>query len=114
MLNTRQGFLSLLLPDKQALHKHYMPFLRGGGLFIPTSKAFDIGGEVFVLIQLPEETERRPVSAKVAWLSSLCHASSRPAGIGVQLMETPENETVRNRIEVLLAGMPTEMPTYTL
>lgn len=114
MITSRAGFLNLTLGDKVALHRHYMPFLKGGGLFVPTNKAFNVGDEVFALVQLPEEQEKRPVSGKVAWLSSQCHASARPAGIGVQLMETPENENVRNRIDVLLAGIPTESPTYTL
>ena len=110
----RPGFLNLALSDKPTLHRHYMPFLKGGGLFVPTSKSFNIADEVFVLIQLPEENDKRPVSGRVAWISSLCHASGRPAGIGVQLMETSENENVRNRIDVLLAGIPTDAPTYTL
>jgi type IV pilus assembly protein PilZ len=114
MINSRAGFLNLSLSDKHSLHRHYMPFLRGGGLFVPTNKNFSIGDEVFALVQLPEEQEKRPVSGKVAWLSSQCHVSGRPAGIGVQLMETPENESVRNRIDVLLAGIPTDAPTFTL
>ena len=112
--SARQGFLNLTLTDKISLHRHYMPFLRGGGLFIPTNKPFSIGDEVFALVQLPEETERRPVAGKVAWLSCLCHASGRPAGIGVQLVESPENDGVRSRIEVLLVGQPSETPTFTL
>lgn len=114
MNSARAGFLNLSLSDKQTLHRHYMPFLKGGGLFVPTSKPFNINDEVFVLIQLPEENEKRPVSGKVSWLSVQCHASGRPAGIGVQLMETPENENVRNRIDVLLAGTPVDTPTFTL
>lgn len=110
----RPGFLNLTLSDKMSLHRHYMPFLKGGGLFVPTSKTFNINDEVFVLVQLPEENEKRPVSGKVSWLSMLCHASGRPAGIGVQLMETPENDNVRNRIDVLLAGIPADTPTFTL
>lgn len=114
MTFSRAGFLNLSLPDKQSLHKHYMPFLKSGGIFVPTNKNFNIGDEVFALVQLPEEQEKRPVSGRVAWLSSQCHASGRPAGIGVQLMETTENDSVRNRIEVLLAGIPTDTATYTL
>lgn len=114
MSNARQGFLNLTMTDKTMLYRHYMPFLKNGGLFLSTNKPFSVGDEVFALIQLPEETERRPVSGKVAWLSSMCHASSRPAGIGIQFMDTPENDAMRTRIEVMIAGLSSEAPTFTM
>ena len=32
----RQGILSLVLTDKSQLYQSYMPFLKGGGVFVPT------------------------------------------------------------------------------
>ncbi len=43
----RPGVLSLAIKEKAALYAAYMPFLAGGGLFIPTTKPFKIGEEVF-------------------------------------------------------------------
>ena len=54
----RQGILSLTIKDKAALYAAYMPFIRNGGLFIPTNKAYNLGDEVFMLLSLMEETER--------------------------------------------------------
>jgi len=34
----RQGILPLTIKDKTALYNAYMPFVRGGGLFVPTAK----------------------------------------------------------------------------
>ena len=33
-----QGILPLAIKDKGALFNAYMPFVRGGGLFVPTAK----------------------------------------------------------------------------
>lgn len=112
-LPTRQGLLSLALPDKATLYKSYMPFLKGGGLFVATAKPYKIHDEVFLLLTLPEEKERRPVSGRVAWLAQ-SPSGGRPQGVGVQFVDTAENEAVRSRIEVLLAGMSVDHPTHTM
>jgi type IV pilus assembly protein PilZ len=41
----RQGIISLTIKDKSALYAAYMPFVKGGGLFIPTKKHY-LGDEV--------------------------------------------------------------------
>ena len=42
----RNGILSLTIRDKAVLYAAYMPFLRNDGLFIPTSKSYNLGEEV--------------------------------------------------------------------
>lgn len=37
-LGPRNGILSLTIKDKSVLYAAYMPFIRNGGLFIPTNK----------------------------------------------------------------------------
>ena len=34
----QQGILSLAIKDRQALYRSYMPFVQGGGLFVPSTK----------------------------------------------------------------------------
>ena len=53
----RQGILSLTIKDKSALYAAYMPFIRNGGLFIPTNKSYHLGDEVFMLLTLMEDKE---------------------------------------------------------
>jgi hypothetical protein len=36
--SARQGVLSLTIRDKNLLYSSYMPYIRNGGLFVPTSK----------------------------------------------------------------------------
>ena len=40
----RQGILSLAIKDKGALYNAYMPYVRGGGLFVPTTKRSALDG----------------------------------------------------------------------
>ena len=42
MKGARQGILSLTIKDKGALYAAYMPFVKNGGLFIPTNKAYQL------------------------------------------------------------------------
>ena len=51
----RQGILSLAIKDKGALYNAYMPFVKGGGLFVPTAKRYNLGDEVFILLSLMDE-----------------------------------------------------------
>ena len=55
----QQGILSLSIKDRQALYKSYMPFVTGGGLFVPSTKKFSLGDEVFLLLTIMELEERR-------------------------------------------------------
>lgn len=54
----RPTVLSLNVANVSALYAAYMPFLLRGGVFVPTTKHYDLGDEVFLLLQLPDEPER--------------------------------------------------------
>ena len=101
----RQGILSLAVKDKAALYNAYMPFVKGGGIFVPTPKRYFLGDEVFLLLTLPESSDRLPVAGKVVWVTPTGAQGNRTAGVGVQFADSNEGEVVRNRIETLLAGM---------
>jgi type IV pilus assembly protein PilZ len=64
-----QGILSLTIKDANVLHAAYMPYVENGGLFIPTTKKYHIGDDVFVLLTLIDEPEKFPISGKVVWLT---------------------------------------------
>ena len=111
----RQGILSLAVKDKAGLYNAYMPYLKNGGIFVPTAKRYFLGDEVFLLLTLPESTERLPVAGKVIWITPTGAQGNRTAGIGVQFTDTSEGETVKGRIEALLAGMlNSDKPTQTM
>jgi type IV pilus assembly protein PilZ len=109
-----QGILSLAIKDKGSLYAAYMPFVKNGGLFIPTSKPYKLGDEVFMLLTLMEEKERIPVAGKVIWITPPGAQGNRTPGIGVQFSEQDNGQT-RGRIETLLGGaLKAERPTHTM
>jgi type IV pilus assembly protein PilZ len=110
----RQGILSLTIKDKSALYAAYMPFVTGGGLFIPTKKTYRVGEEVFMLLTLMEETEKIPVAGKIVWITPVGAQGNRAAGIGVQFSDQDAG-AARNKIEGFLAGaLESERPTHTM
>ncbi len=68
-MSSGQGILSLSIKDKNSLYAAYMPFVKNGGLFIPTQKPYKLGDEVFMLLTLMEERERMPVAGRIIWLT---------------------------------------------
>ncbi len=110
----RQGILSLTIKDKNALYAAYMPFVKNGGLFIPTNKGYHLGDEVFMLLTLMDETERIPVAGKVVWITPVGAEGNHAAGVGVQFSEQ-DGGVARNKIESYLAGvLQSDRPTHTL
>jgi len=111
----RQGILSLAVKDKAALYNAYMPYLKHGGIFVPTTKRYFLGDEVFLLLTLPESSERLPVAGKVIWITPTGAQGNRTAGIGVQFADSNEGEAVKGKIEALLAGaLGADKPTHTM
>jgi type IV pilus assembly protein PilZ len=111
---TRQGILSLTIKDKSALYAAYMPFIRNGGLFIPTNKGYHIGDEVFMLLTLMEEPEKIPVAGTIVWITPKGAQGNRAAGIGVQFSDQ-DGGVARNKIETYLAGaLKADRPTHTM
>jgi type IV pilus assembly protein PilZ len=107
------GIINYPIKDTHDLYASYMPFVLGGGLFVPSNRSFPLGEEVFVVVTLPESSERIPVSGKVVWSHHRSHGI-RPAGFGIQLAGD-EGMRLRNQIEKLLAGhVSSDKPTHTL
>ena len=104
--------LTLDLKHRESLYKAYMPFVKGGGLFVNTAREYKIGEDVFVLLNLPEQTEPVPFSGKIVWISPPGSNTHLP-GIGIQLGE--DNRELMNLIETQLAGqLNSEKTTDTL
>ncbi|HEX7338876.1 MAG TPA: PilZ domain-containing protein [Rhodanobacteraceae bacterium] len=113
--SAKQGILSLKINDKHELYNAYMSFLKGGGLFVPTSQHYDLGDEVMLLVTLVEAKERMSVAGKVAWVTPT-GAGSRTPGIGVHFASAgSDGEVARTKIEAILGGMlSSERATQTM
>jgi len=99
----KPGLLTLTIKDKAALYLAYMQFVKNGGLFIPTNSTYNLGDEVFMLLNLMDEGEKIPVAGKVIWITPKGAQGKRMAGIGVQFSDQDNRET-RQKITNYLAG----------
>ncbi len=112
--SNKPGVLSLAIKEKSALYAAYMPYLKGGGLFIPTSKSFKMGEEIFMLLSLVDDPVKLKVVGRVVWVSPIVHGT-RPQGIGVQFSEKDGGIEVKNKIEAILGGaLKSNRPTHTM
>jgi len=111
----RPGVLSLSIKEKSALFAAYMPFIKGGGLFIPTNKSYKMGEEVFMLLTLMEDSSKLPVSGKVVWVTPVGAHGGRTQGVGVQFAFNESGKAAQNKIEGLLGGsLKSVRPTHTM
>ena len=112
---SRPGALSLNIREISILYAAYMPFLKGGGLFIPTTKPYRMGDEIFMLISLLGDPNKIPVAGKVAWITPAGGQGGRAQGIGVQFHADDAGTAARLQIEALLDGqIKPGRPTHTM
>jgi type IV pilus assembly protein PilZ len=95
--------ISCNFAKEDALYLAYMPFIKGGGLFVRTLTVYTLGTEVQLSIQLMDELEPYVIKGKVVWLTPKGTQGNKPAGIGVQFMGE-NNRLLCNKIETYLAG----------
>jgi len=105
--------LTLKLKDKQALYAAYMPFLKRGGLFIPTSRNFTPGETIEVSLQLADEPDPIHIVGTMVWRTPVGAQGRKTPGIGIHFAE--DEDSPRYFIEDQLAGLlNTNKPTHTL
>ena len=80
----RSSVISIAIKDKQALYMSYMPYVKDGGLFVPTKKDYNLGDEMFLLVKIMDEPEPVQISGRVVWISPAGALGNRPRGVGVQ------------------------------
>ena len=106
--------MSLTIPDRKTLYISYMPFINGGGLFVPTDKLYKMDEEVFLILTLPKETERMQIAGKIVWITPKGAQGNKKPGVGVQL-SGKDAAIARTKIEALLGGaLKSKRPTYTM
>lgn len=105
------ALLSMSIPDRSALYAAYMPFVKGGGLFVPTTAEFALGDNVLLL--LTYEQERFSINGRVVWINPRAAQGRRRQGVGVQF--SADNSEEQRSFESILAGMLTaDKPTDTM
>lgn len=111
----RPSVLSLNINSKSALYAAFMPHLRNGGIFIPTTRSYNLGDEVFMLLSLMDDTQKLPIAGTVVWITPAGAQNSKAQGIGVHFKNDESGIEARRKIEGLLGGvMQSTRPTHTM
>jgi type IV pilus assembly protein PilZ len=111
----RPAVLSLSIKEKAALYAAYMPYLKNGGIFVPTNRPYNIGDEVYLILTLLDDPTRLPVAGKVVWISPSGGGASKTPGIGVHFPTDESGIMARRRIEDALgAALRSSRPTHTI
>jgi type IV pilus assembly protein PilZ len=91
-----------------------MPWLKNGGLFVPTSKRFEMGQEVLLMVVLPGIEDKLPAAGVVAWACPKDVTGHSKPGVGIEFTDQ-EGVSLRLRIEgMLVEQLKAKEPTYTL
>lgn len=111
----RPGVFTLVIRSKAALYAAWMPLLKGGGIFLPSSKPHALGEEVLILLSMLDDPNKIPLQGHIAWINPAHSAGNRPQGIGVQLNDSEVARELKKKVEGLLAGaLQSSRPTHTI
>jgi type IV pilus assembly protein PilZ len=112
---TRPSVLSLAIKEKAALYAAYMPFLKNGGIFVPTTKPYKLGDEIYLILALMEDPNKYPIAGKVAWITPPGANNNKAQGIGVHFPADETGQRAKLRIEEILgAALRSARATHTL
>ena len=111
----RPSVIQLAIKEKAALYAAYIPLLAEGGIFIPTTRDYRLGDDVYVLLSLPDDLQRYPIAGKVAWVTPAKAAGSRTQGVGVQFPRDEKSRLLKLKIEEILGThLSSDRATQTL
>ena len=112
---SRPSIIQLAIKEKAALYAAYIPLFKEGGMFVPSTRDYRLGDDVYVLLTLPDDTQRYPVAGKVAWITPARAAGNRIQGIGVRFPSDEKSQQLKTIIENILGTLlSSDKPTQTL
>ena len=95
----RPSVIQLVFREKGALYAAYIPVLTDGGLFVPTTREYRLGEDIYLLLSLPEDPQRYPVAGKVAWITPVNASGGRTQGVGVRFPSDEKTRHLKVKIE---------------
>lgn len=111
----RPSVIQLVFREIGALYAAYMPVLTEGGLFVPTTRPYRLGDDIYLLLSLPDDPQRYPVAGKVAWLTPANASGGRTQGVGVRFPNDEKTRQLKIKIEQLLGtSISSSKPTQTI
>jgi type IV pilus assembly protein PilZ len=112
---SRPSVIQLVFREKGALYAAYVPILLDGGLFVPTTREYKLGEDIYLLLSLPEDPQRYPVAGKVAWITPANASGGRTQGVGVRFPNDEKTRLLKVKIEEILGTqLQSAKPTQTI
>lgn len=112
---SRPSVIQLLFRERGALYAAYMPLLSDGGLFVPTTRDYRLGDDIYLLLMLPDDPQRYPVAGKVVWVTPANASGGRTQGVGVRFPADDKTRQLRLKIEEILGtSISSSKPTQTI
>jgi type IV pilus assembly protein PilZ len=92
-----------------------MPVFSDGGLFVPTTREYRLGEDIYLLLSLPEDPQRYPVAGKVGWITPANASGGRTQGVGVRFPTDEKTRLLKLKIEEILGtSISSAKPTQTI
>lgn len=111
----RPTVIPFAIKEKAALYAAYIPWFADGGIFIPTSRTFRMGDQVYILLSLPGHPEPHTVVGQVAWITPSTTPGARRKGVGICFPSDDKSRRLRAKIEDILGSrMTSDRNTQTL
>jgi type IV pilus assembly protein PilZ len=112
---SRPSVIQLVFREKGALYAAYMPMFTEGGIFVPTTRDYKLGEDIYLLLSLPDDPQRYPVAGKVGWITPANASGGRTQGVGVRFPADDKSRGLRLRIEETLGtALSSAKPTQTI
>lgn len=114
-VTSRPSVIQLVFREKGALYAAYIPMLTDGGLFVPTTREYRLGEDIYLLLSLPEDPQRYPVAGKVGWITPANASGGRTQGVGVRFPNDEKTRVLKLKIEEMLGtALQSAKPTQTI
>ncbi len=111
----RPSVIQLVFRERGALYAAYMPMFSEGGIFVPTTRDYKLGEDIYLLLSLPDDPQRYPVAGKVGWITPANASGGRTQGVGVRFPTDEKSRALRQRIEEALGtSISSVKPTQTI
>ena len=101
----RPSILQLRFDSQRELYLAYISLFKEGGLFISTTREYQLGDDLYGLLALPDDTQRYPVVGAVAWITPPDSSGRRTQGVGVRFKADERSAQLKQRIEASLGPL---------
>ncbi len=113
--SARPSVIQLSIKEKAALYAAFIPLFTEGGLFLPSTRTYSLGDDVYLLLSLPDDMQRYPVAGKVAWITPAKAAGGRTQGVGISFPKDDKARALKLKIEETLGALlASDKPTQTI